>query len=110
MYFIAYFTICRCCTSANGCGVLKPTWLTGAKFLGATNGVNKWNQPGLQDNFYYERASDRVMMKIDQVPNDIQEFHPDSFSKTVDPAVFELPSYCTKTSCSLFSTCRAVGK
>lgn len=27
---------CYCCSSADGCGILKPTWLSGAQFLGET--------------------------------------------------------------------------
>ena len=102
----------RCCDAAHGCGVLKPTWLTGAQFISEDNGIYKWNQKGLQDNFYYERASDRVMLEIDQVPNDTQYYDPDSFKKTIDniEEIFMLPSYCQKeTKCSYLSTCRAVG-
>merc|ERR1712019_6566 len=101
---------CQCCDAAHGCGVLKPTWLSGAIFVGESNGYYKWNQKGLQDNFYVERASDRVMVRINQVPNDIQDFHPDTFKNTVDPSVFELPSYCKPGKCSYLSTCRAVGR
>jgi len=101
---------CQCCSAANGCGVLKPTWLSGAQFVAEENGNYKWNQKGLQDNFYYERVTDRVMTQINQVPNDIQYYDADSFKNTVDASVFELPSYCKQTSCSYASTCRAVGK
>lgn len=50
------------------------------------------------------------MVQIDQVPNDTQNYDPDSFQATVDPKVFELPEYCkNKGGCSYASTCRAVG-
>ena len=100
----------RCCTSAQGCGILKPDWTKGALFVKEENGNYKWNQKGLQDNFYVERKSDGVMVQIDQVPNDTQNYDPASFKATVDPKVFELPSYCKgKGGCSYASTCQAVG-
>ena len=101
----------RCCSAANGCGILKATWLTGAKFISEENGVYKWNKAGLQANYYLERASDRVMLEINQVPNDIQDFNPKSFKRSIDKEndIFKLPSYCKVQKCSLFSTCRAVG-
>merc|ERR1712226_43681 len=104
---------CQCCDAAHGCGILKPTWMVGAQFLGETNGVYKWNKPGVQANYYYERSSDRKMIKIDQVPNDVQYYEPDTFQTTIDDEddVFQLPSFCVKgNKCSFFSTCRAVGK
>ncbi|XP_066919269.1 uncharacterized protein [Clytia hemisphaerica] len=101
---------CMCCTAAQGCGILKPDWTKGALFVNSDNGMYKWNQKGLQDNFYIERQSDRRMVRINQVPNDIQDYDPDSFKPTVDPKVFELPSYCQQKACSYASTCRAVGR
>ena len=69
---------CYCCDSAHGCGILKPDWLTGAKFIGyetEANGASyeKWDQQGLQHNYYYAtNDSNRVMYKIDQQQNDLQ--------------------------------------
>ncbi|XP_012559347.2 uncharacterized protein LOC105845774 [Hydra vulgaris] len=102
---------CQCCDAQHGCGVLKPTWLQNATYLGIVDGNFKWNQKGLQDNFYLETAG-RVMLQINQVPNDIQDFDPSSFTTTIENAdeVFKLPAYCEPVKCSLFSTCRAVGK
>ena len=103
---------CQCCDAGHGCGILKPTWMLGAQFLGEINGVYKWNKPGLQANYYYERASDRRLLQIDQVPNDIQYYDADSFATSIkdEDDVFRLPAFCVKgKKCSLFSTCRAVG-
>jgi len=104
---------CNCCTAAQGCGILKKNWLEGAQYLETEtwNGhdVTRWNKPGLQDNFYLERTSDRHMVQMAQMPNDIQNFDPDSFSATVDPSLFQLPSWasdCANTKCSFFSVCR----
>lgn len=112
-FFLLSLFFFRCCDAAHGCGVLKPTWLSGAQFIEEKNGTYKWNQPGLQANYYTERVKDRVMLQINQVPNDIQDFDASTFKKSIDniDSVFALPSYCKAgTKCSLFSTCRAVGK
>jgi len=103
---------CQCCHAANGCGILKPTWMSGAEYLGEKSGEYKWNKPGLQANYYYETVKGRVLTQIDQVPNDVQYYDPDSFKLTIaqEEEVFRLPDYCVKgDKCSLFSTCRAVG-
>jgi len=113
---------CRCCSSI-GCQILMPTWLTGAKYNGQAvykdyKGQDHqsfaWDQPGLQSNIYRETVAnstgDRVMLEIDQQPNDTQYFDPASRKLSVDESVFALPSYCSEsTKCSLFSACRAVG-
>jgi hypothetical protein len=110
---------CYCCSAQHGCGLLKPDWLSGAKFEdyvtedGDDQTVfEKWNKPGLQDNFYFARAKDRVMRKIDQVPNDIQTFNLDSFSLGIkDQSVFTLPKECSKEkTCPFYSVCTAVRK
>lgn len=106
-YFPALFHI-RCCDTAHGCGVVKPNWLNGSLFLGEQDGVNHWNKKGFQSNLYDERASDRVMLRLNQAPIDIQDFHPETFTKTVDPDVFTLPAYCKVESCSFLSTCNFV--
>jgi hypothetical protein len=110
---------CYCCSSQHGCGLLKPDWLDGAKFEdyvkedGDDQTVyEKWNKPGLQDNFFFARAKDRVMRRIDQVPNDIQTFNVDSFFQGIrDQSVFTLPDKCSKEStCPFYSVCTAVRK
>lgn len=91
---------------------MKPTWLTGAIFVGEENGNYRWNQKGLRDtdNFYLERISDRRMVRIHSAfPDDIEDYHPDSFNSTVDPRVFVLSSYCqVGKKCSPFSYCGAL--
>mmetsp|Transcript_27181 Transcript_27181/g.48803 ORF Transcript_27181/g.48803 Transcript_27181/m.48803 type:complete len:218 (-) Transcript_27181:1527-2180(-) len=106
---------CYCCSSEHGCGIVKSTWLTNATFLGVEEhmGVQayKWDQKGLQHNYYYETISedplDRVMISLYQEPNDLQDF---SFARnlTVPDDIFTLPSICKKSeTCSLLSTCTA---
>jgi hypothetical protein len=107
---------CYCCSSEHGCGIVKSTWLTGAQFVGVEehNGVQtyKWNQKGLQDNFYFEtiadNPADRVMVGLYQEPNDLQDF---STARTLEVSedIFALPSICKKTTtCSVASACTAV--
>jgi hypothetical protein len=45
---------CNCCDDAHGCGVIKPDFLSTAKYLSTTNEVNLWYLLGGQDNFYNE--------------------------------------------------------
>ena len=54
----------------------------------------------------------RVLLEIDQEPNDDQVFDPKSRKLVISnpEEVFQLPSYCEAgDSCSFFSTCHAVG-
>ena len=78
--------------------------------------VYKWNKKGLQNNYYYETVADdpkdRVLLEIDQQPNDDQIFDPESRKLEIKnpEEVFQLPSYCEAgTACSYLSTCHAVG-
>ena len=108
---------CFCCSAAKGCGVLRRDWLNNATFLGEEeyNGVKayKWDKPGLQSNYYWETIAenplDRVMLAIDQVPNDLQVFKKETFSTDVPNGIFDLPSTCDRQkSCNVASTCYAV--
>ncbi|KAL4473502.1 hypothetical protein ABPG74_022366 [Tetrahymena malaccensis] len=116
LYYPERNDCCYCCSNEHGCGVLKPTWLQNAIFEGETtfNGIPayKWNQKGLQNNFYYETIAenplDRVMLQIDQQPNDIQNF---SQSRRTEFQPITLPSICKKeNTCSYLSTCTGVRK
>eukprot|EP00344_Euplotes_crassus_P007758 CAMPEP_0197017620 /NCGR_PEP_ID=MMETSP1380-20130617/79645_1 /TAXON_ID=5936 /ORGANISM="Euplotes crassus, Strain CT5" /LENGTH=213 /DNA_ID=CAMNT_0042444747 /DNA_START=73 /DNA_END=713 /DNA_ORIENTATION=+ len=93
----------------KGCGILKPNWQQGAEFLGQTeyNGVPayKWDKKGLQSNFYYETITenpeDRIMLNIDQKPNDNQVYDPATWDLDFDDSELELPSICDRRkSCS----------
>jgi hypothetical protein len=115
LYFPEKKHCCYCCSDEHGCGVLKPNWLESASFEDFVNENNgrvfeKWNKPGLQNNFYFATADTRIMSRIDQQPNDIQDFDVNSFHLGItDPSVFNLPSICKKTStCAFLSVCTAV--
>lgn len=107
---------CYCCSSQHGCGIVKHTWLAGAEYLGTDEhgGLQtyKWNQKGLQDNFYWETIAanpeDRRMVALYQEPDDLQDF-PANWTIGVDEDLFTLPSICSKTTlCAAVSTCTSV--
>jgi hypothetical protein len=101
---------CMCCTAEEGCGTIRPDWLSNATFIGynTTDSVKYqvWDKKGLQDNYYWQVDATQVPYVIDQQPNDLMVFNVSSFTKTVDPSVFALPSYCSKDhKCPLISVC-----
>lgn len=106
---------CACCAADKGCGVLSPEWLAGAEFGGKTEmggrDVYKWSVKGLQANDYYATADwGRIPVELDQQPNDLQAFHPDTFKRgPVDPVVFVVPEYCDPAQkCPWYSVCRLI--
>ncbi|CAF1176046.1 unnamed protein product [Rotaria sordida] len=102
---------CMCCTAEDGCGMLKPDWLSDATFIGynTTTPVKYqvWDKKGLQDNFYWQVDATQIPYIIDQQPNDLMIFDVTSFKKgSIDPSIFALPSYCSKDhKCPLLSVC-----
>lgn len=64
---------CHCCdTKATGCGMIKPTWMSGAEFMGEVSYNNqtvyKWNVVGGDNNYIYETIAsdplDRTMLRL----------------------------------------------
>ena len=117
LYYPEYDYCCNCCQSAHGCGILKPDWLAEAEFIGEVSFNNqlayKWDKPGLQSNFYYETVEedplDRVMLGIDQQPNDFQVFDHLSFSTEFPSEMVTPPPSChPNNTCSFFSICTLV--
>jgi hypothetical protein len=115
LYFPEKDYCCNCCSNEHGCGILKPDWMDSATFIDyvtESDGViyEKWDKKGLQSNFYFASAKDRVMRRITQEPNDIQEFDTSSFkSQITDSTIFNLPAKCKKTfMCPTLSVCTAV--
>ena len=113
LYFPQKNYCCNCCNDEHGCGILKPDWLSGATFLGLETDADgtvleKWDKPGMQSNYYYSTHDEnRIMRKIDQVPNDIQDFDVNSFYRGIrDSKVFDLPSQCDpEFKCPFLSIC-----
>jgi hypothetical protein len=103
---------CMCCTTEQGCSILRPDWLSNATFIGynTTESVKYqiWDKKGFQDNYYWQVDATQVPYIIDQHPDDKMVFNVSSFSKTVDPSVFALPSYCSKDrKCPATSSCNS---
>ena len=110
---------CYCCSAEHGCGILRQDWLSGAEFQGEVDykgyTAYKWDKAGLQSNFYYETIAEspqnRIMLDMDQTPNDDQSFDPSTWSLTFDDSILDLPGICKKEkTCALASTCTAVRK
>jgi hypothetical protein len=115
LYFPEKNDCCSCCTNKGGCGVLKPDWMkTGKKVEeyekdGQTYQV--WNQRGLQDNLLtvVKKGDSWVMTSLDQKPNDLMTFNPDSETSDFDESVLELPDLCkTAQKCTKLSVCGAL--
>lgn len=94
---------CKCCTDKGGCGVIKPDWLNDAEYLGEEpcdedgddTVCTKWNQPGLQPNYFWQEKESGTPRRLFQMPNDDMRFDDRTFTKTrVDESLFEPPSYC----------------
>ena len=100
LIFPTITSCCMCCTVEQGCSILRPDWLVNSTFIGynITGSVKYqiWDKKGFQDNYYWQVDATQVPYIIDQHPNDIMVFNISTFSKTVDPSVFVLPSYCSK--------------
>ena len=118
IYYPALSICCMCCTSANGCGMLSPSWLQGASYLGQYNystGVQSylWNQRGNNPNFYWETVDpnplNRVMLQLDNNgPNDMMIF-PTGQQSNYNVSVFNVPTYCQSSIlCDATSVCAEV--
>jgi hypothetical protein len=98
-----YQICCFCCSSADGCGALSPTWLQTGTYLGSFNYAGQtpaylWDVVGNSDNFYWETASadssSRIPLEIDNGgPDRAIRFEP-NITTNIDLSVFNLPSYC----------------
>ncbi len=92
-----------------------PDWLNNATFLGEMehNGVQtyKWDQKGLQDNYYYETVAedplDRALVSLYQGDNDLQDFS--DYSHDIPTGAPDLPKACQrKERYALYSWCKKI--
>ncbi|XP_066286672.1 uncharacterized protein [Branchiostoma lanceolatum] len=98
---------CRACGPAEGCTVLKPAWLTGAKYIGKENisGMvcHGWEKQGAV-------ASDRWFQTEEGMPCQYSEsfklrpeLHTVTFSNVtykvgpIKDSIFHVPKYCNRT-------------
>lgn len=101
---------CLCCDASKGCGILLPSWVNGAKFIGYTiyngNNVTKWDQPGLQSNYYYQTVNGNLPAGIDQVGTSYMAYDVKSYTDApIDPSVFDIPTSICEAKCPLVSIC-----
>ena len=99
--FPAIKQCCMCCTDAQGCGTVIPTWMASATLYStASSGqdtVYTWLEKGGQENFYAEtvtKAGQRIPTKIYMEPNDDINFQVSTYngSPTYTANDFALPT------------------
>ena len=105
---------CLCCTEAKGCGIVKPSWLSNATYIGQTTynniKVNEYDAKGLQDNYYYQTISSSpsshpIPVRLFQSPNDDTIYDTTSFStQPISSSIFTLPNHCVNK-CTSISVC-----
>jgi len=100
---------CACCTKKEGCGLLLPTWIKNASYVGQTTLnktiVDEWTYKDIQV-FYYETPNTRVPIEIKIAPVDKIDFDLSSYKSDIaDPSVFNLPSICKSTQKCPMSGC-----
>jgi len=104
---------CACCSSKDGCGLTLPTWMKDATYVGQTTlnetVVDEWTIKGLQTNYYYETPDSRIPVELYMAPNSKMDWDINTYSTSIDPNIFKLPSICKATQlCPKLSVCGAV--
>lgn len=120
--FPQHSVCCLCCTSAHGCGPLRPDWLLGADYQGeeTLDGTKCeiWHKTGKNQSYlgfttedYLYTTSDerRIPRRLDEGEMSIANYDLDTFvKKDFEESVFALPPYCNSvkpTHCPLTSIC-----
>jgi hypothetical protein len=111
-------TCCFCCDSAHGCGIVKPNWLNGSDYKGASkladgNIYDEWSKDGdVGYNLFWATTNeDQIPRRLDANGKDIVDFNTYSFENQTIPfpdSVFALPSSCNPekiNNCPLQSVC-----
>ena len=106
---------CKCCSSAEGCGIVKRNWTQGATYIGEQQVSNLQTQmfvvKGLQNNFYAETVDSHQPKRIYQEPISDMIFKEGTYKEgalTADD--FKLPTdygNCDNA-CPLLSLCSLV--
>lgn len=113
LYYPAQNTCCYCCNATSGCGVVVPTWMSGAIYYGQEvhNGYQtyKWEVVGGQPNFIYETISsdpaNRITVSLYQIPDDNMDFSL-TRSGVLPDGVFNLPNICTLANTCNYGFCQ----
>ena len=94
-YLVYQDACCRCCSWANGCGPIVPSWTENATYAGQkqVNGqtCDSYLIQGFEANHLLQRANDTQLCELANADWDFFVFKPWSYKSTVDPAIFELP-------------------
>lgn len=117
IYFPEKNFCCTCCTSEQGCGVVKSDWVLPGIPLGASvsQGVNTWkfNVKGNQNNIYEESQVTGQPIRLSQEPLSDMLFEIQNYKKFIkDTSIFKIPSQygsCEK-SCGFGSVCEMIPK
>ncbi|CAH1266305.1 Hypp3338 [Branchiostoma lanceolatum] len=98
---------CRACGVAEGCTVLKPTWMAGAKYLGTENingtACQGWETDGAAATDRWYQATDGTPCQYSETikfwPHSSHNITFDMSSFSLDPiptSVFDIPGYCDR--------------
>lgn len=116
LYFPNLNKCCICCNEENGCGVLKPNWVSDAQFQQeyTVNGelVNEWLDTDDVlggPNYYSQLASNNAPFEMFRTKlNDKVMYDTSSFTEEFSDSILELPSACNGVgNCGLPSLCVA---
>ena len=85
---------CACCTQKQGCGLLLPTWVQDASYVGQTTinktVVDEWTYEDISV-FYYETPNTRIPVEIYIAPADKIDFDPSTYKSYIaDPNIFQV--------------------
>jgi hypothetical protein len=114
IYFTGKRQCCLCCTSAQGCGILKRNWLEGATYIGRERLIDtyydKWEKDGhFGANTCWVTTDTNILRRIDDGNKHTSDFLIHTFqNKTFDDSYFAVPSYCNGTHCPAASLCGKV--
>jgi hypothetical protein len=110
---------CGCCTDADGCGIVKPTWMIDSNGTYSGNAplktpvwsgnADSWEITGNQPNYWFTVAGTDTPVGFAQVPIDYQYFIPASYEtdQSFPDSLFTLPKYC-EPKCTGINTCTLV--
>lgn len=117
LYYPQLQVCCNCCSDADGCGVVIPTWLQNATYMGSYlyNGTipsYSWLLMGNDANIYTETSdplpANRQPLELNNGPTD-RFMLPGIWNTTFSNTVFNVPTYCnSKYMCDSSSICGQV--
>ncbi|OMJ95058.1 hypothetical protein SteCoe_1594 [Stentor coeruleus] len=117
LYYPQLQICCNCCSDADGCGIVKPTWLQNATYIGSQmyNGTipsYNWILNGNEPNIYQETQNSdplsRQPLELNNGPAD-RFMLPGAWNTSFSNSVFNVPTYCNPNyMCDTSSICGQV--